>query len=318
MVAALIGGDKVIKLDAKMNYKNTMLKKKKSYMPYAYISPAMLVILALCIYPIVYTIFISFTNLNMYHWKNPSFINIQNYIKILGSLDSDFFAVVIRTTIWTAANMIIHVSLAVFLALLLNIENLKFRGLYRTLLILPWAVPGYISTLIWKGMYNYDFGAINLILTRLGFGAVDWLSQPTNAIIACTIVNVWLATPFMMVVSLGALQSIDKNYYEAAEIDGATVIQKFRYITVPLMKPALLPAIIITIFVTFKQFDVIYLLTRGMAGKTDLVITYAYSRAFLDYNYGYSAAFSVIIFILLLLLTSFRNKMVKSSEEVYE
>ena len=313
------------KVKKSFNMNNKFQKGKKLFSnngkikitPYLYVSPSTLLIMLLCIYPMVYTFILSFTNLNMYHWKNPSFIGLKNYINILGRLDSDFFAVVFRTIIWTILNMVIHVSLAVILALLLNIEKLKFRTIYRTILILPWAVPGYISTLIWKGMFNYDFGAINAILNKIGIESVNWLNDPVNAFIACIIVNVWLATPFMMIVCLGALQSIDKSFYEAAEIDGATGYQKFKYLTLPLMKPAMLPAIIITIFVTFKQFDVVYLLTRGLAGKTDLLITYAYNRAFTDYNYGYSAAFSVIIFILLLVLTRFRKKLIKSAEEVY-
>jgi arabinogalactan oligomer/maltooligosaccharide transport system permease protein len=253
----------------------------------------------------------------MYHWANPSFIGIDNFIKIFSSLDGGFIEVILRTIVWTALNMIIHVGLALVLALLLNMEKLRFKGFYRTMLILPWAVPGYISTLVWRGMFNYDFGAINQILKSIGLSGVEWLSNPRTAMIACIIVNVWLATPFMMIVCLGALQSIDRSYYEVAELDGASIFQNFRYITFPLMKPAVLPAIIITLFVTFKQFDVVYLLTRGMAGKTDLVITYAYNKAFTDYNYGYSAAFSFIIFVILLLITSFRRRMINSAEEVY-
>lgn len=292
-------------------------RKKIKVTPYLYIAPSTILILLLCIYPMVYTFILSFTNLNMYHWKNPSFIGVKNYISILGRLESDFLVVVFRTIIWTILNMVIHVSLALIMALLLNIEKLKFRGLYRTILILPWAVPGYISTLIWKGMFNYDFGAINAILNKIGITSVDWLNNPTHAFIACIIVNVWLATPFMMIICLGALQSIDKTFYESADIDGATAFQKFKFLTMPLIKPIMLPAVIITIFVTFKQFDVIYLLTRGLAGKTDLLITYAYNKAFNEYNYGYSAAFSVIIFILLLILTNFRKKIINSAEEVY-
>ncbi|WP_160674531.1 sugar ABC transporter permease [Clostridium sp. C8-1-8] len=294
-----------------------MNEKRRSFLPYLYLTPGMLIIVTLCIYPIIYTIVLSFTNLNMYHWANPSFIGIDNFIKIFSSLDGGFIEVILRTIVWTALNMIIHVGLALVLALLLNMEKLKFKGFYRTMLILPWAVPGYISTLVWRGMFNYDFGAINQILKSIGLNGVEWLSNPRTAMIACIIVNVWLATPFMMIVCLGALQSIDRSYYEVAELDGASIFQNFRYITFPLMKPAVLPAIIITLFVTFKQFDVVYLLTRGMAGKTDLVITYAYNKAFTDYNYGYSAAFSFIIFVILLLITSFRRRMIDSAEEVY-
>lgn len=292
-------------------------KNKDTITPYLFMSPSLILILLIAIYPIIYTFIISATDLNMNHWKNPSFTGLSNFIKILGSLDGEFFQVLLRTVLWTVINMVVHVALAIVLALVLNIEKLKFKGLYRMILILPWAVPGYISTLIWKGMYNYDFGAINIILKSIGLQPIDWLTKPLNAFAACSIVNVWLATPFMMVVILGALQSIDKSYYEAAILDGATAMQKFKYITFPLLKPAVMPAVVITMFVTFKQFDIVYLLTKGLAGKTDLVITYAYNKAFSDFNYGYSAALSVIIFLILILITSFRKKLMKGAEEVY-
>lgn len=290
---------------------------KKKLTPYLLMSPAMLIILIISVYPMFYTVIISFTNLNMNHWRDPSFIGLKNYIKILGSFDSEFFVVLLRTIVWTAMNMVIHVSLAVLLALLLNIKQLKGKAIYRVLLILPWAVPGYISTLVWKNMFNYDFGVINMILTSIGFQAVDWLTKPINAFIACTIVNVWLATPFMMVVTLGALQSIDESLYESATVDGATAFYQFKHITMPLLRPALMPAVIITLFVTFKQFDVIYLMTRGLGGKTDVLITYAYNKAFSEYNYGYSAALSVIIFVILLLTTMYRKRLLSKAEEVY-
>lgn len=293
------------------------MKDNKKLQPLLFLTPSMLFILVVSIYPIIYTLIISLTNLNMFHWKNPEFIGVKNYIKILGTFDGEFFVILIRTIVWTVVNMLIHVVLAGALALLLNIDKLKGRAIYRMILILPWAVPGYISTLIWKNMFNYDFGVINLILQKIGMSPIDWLNNPMNAMIACTIVNVWLATPFMMIVILGALQSIDKSYYEAATVDGATVFEQFKLITVPLIKPAVTPAIIITLFVTFKQFDVIYLMTKGLAGKTDVIITYAYNKAFLDYNYGYSAALSVIIFVLLLGCTAYRKKMIKGAEDTY-
>ena len=292
-------------------------RKDKKYLPYLYMSPAMIFITVVAIYPIIYTLGMSFTNVNMNHWKDPSFIGFKNYIKILGRLDGDFFIVLLRTIVWTSVNMLTQIVLAIGLALLVNIKNLAGKRIYRTLLILPWAVPGYISTLIWKNMFSYDFGVINMILADGGLKPVDWLTSPISAFVACTIVNVWLAVPFLMIVTLGALQSIDESLYESATVDGATAVQKFKYITLPLLKPSVTPAVIITLFVTFKQFDVIYLMTKGLGGKTDVLITYAYNKGFTDFNYGYSAALSITIFILLMLITSFRKKILDGAEEVY-
>lgn len=277
----------------------------------------MIFVLVVAIYPIIYTLGMSFTNVNMSHWKDPSFIGVKNYIKILGRVDGEFFAVLLRTVIWTAMNMFIQVVLAVGLALLVNIKDLAGKKVYRLLLILPWAIPGYISTLIWKNMFSYDFGVINMSLVNMGLKPVDWLISPISAFIACTVVNIWLAVPFLMIVTLGALQSIDESLYESATVDGATAIQKFKFITLPLLRPSVAPAVIITLFVTFKQFDVIYLMTKGLGGKTDVLITYAYNKGFVDFNYGYSAALSIMIFGLLILITSFRKKILDGAEEVY-
>lgn len=289
---------------------------RRKSVPYLYVSPALIGIGMIVVFPIIYCIYISFTNMNLYHWNNYEIIGFKNYGRVLGSIDSEFYMVLFRTILWTVINVFLQVALGMFLALLLNMKELKFKGLMRTLIIIPWAVPGYISSLVWRGMFNYDFGIINTMLTKIGLGRVEWLTTPTYGMIACIIVNVWLATPFMMLVCLGSLQSVDGSYYEAAEMDGATTIDKFFKITLPIIKPILLPPIIMTTFVTFKQFDIIYLMTRGLGGELDVVITYAYNKAFITKNYSFSAAFSVIIFMILLAFTFINMKAAKADEGV--
>lgn len=291
-----------------------MSNKKKS-MPYLYIAPSFIVILLIVVLPIFYCIYISFTNMNIYHWKSYQLVGLDSYIKVLKGLDGEFYMVLLRTIIWTVVNIVLEVAFGIFLAMLLNMKKLKFKGIMRTLLILPWAIPGYISSLIWKGMFNYDFGIVNAFLAKLGFPRIEWLTSPTYGMIACIIVNVWLATPFMMTVAIGALQSIDNSYYEAADMDGATEADKLFKITIPLIKPMLVAPIILTSFVTFKQFDIIYLMTRGLGGKLDVVITYAYNKAFTTKNYAYSSAFSVIIFLILLVFTLINMKASKTDGE---
>jgi arabinogalactan oligomer/maltooligosaccharide transport system permease protein len=251
----------------------------------------------------------------MYHWRNYEFIGLSSYTKVLKGLDSEFYMVLLRTIFWTVINLVLQVGFGIFLAMILNIKELKFKGIMRTLLILPWAIPAYISSLIWKGMFNFDFGIVNTIMVKLGMHKIEWLTSPTYGMIACIVVNVWLATPFMMTVCLGALQSIDSSYYEAAEIDGANTFDKFKSITLPLIRPMLIAPIILTTFLTFKQFDIIYLMTGGLGGKLDVVITYAYNKAFVTKNYSYSSAFSVIIFIILLVFTVINMKATSGKEE---
>lgn len=201
--------------------------------------------------------------------------------------------------------MVLQLVIAFVLASLLNIQNLRFRKLYKTLLMFPWAMPGYVSILLWKtGMFNTQFGLLNQWMEKLGLETVRWLSSDVSAFICCTAVNLWLALPFMIMIMDGAMQSIDKSYFESALLDGAGWVQRTRYITVPAIRPIIAPAVIITIFTTFKQFDVIYLLTQQAGAKTGAhvhtILTYAYENAFISNNYGYSSAISIIIFALLI------------------
>ena len=292
-------------------------KWKQTPLAYLYVSPALLIMLGLVVWPIIYTFIISFTNLSLFHWENYEFVGFRNYGKVLGNINGDFYVILLRTVLWTLFNVIIQLVVAMILALVLNMKNLKCKVVYRTLLILPWAIPTYISGLIWKGMFNRDFGAINLLLESMGMQKVAWLSTPLMGLISSGIANVWLAIPFMMIVCLGALQSIVPSLDEAAEIDGSSKWNSYWNITLPLMKPALLPAIILTTFVTFKQFDLVYLMTKGMNGQTDLVITYVYNKAFVSNNYSYASAFSVVVFAILLLLVIWTQKWLMKMEEVY-
>jgi arabinogalactan oligomer/maltooligosaccharide transport system permease protein len=155
--------------------------------------------------------------------------------------------------------------------------------------------------LVWKGMFNYRYGAVNLLLRKIGIPGIAWLSQANTGFSAALIVNIWLGIPFMMMIALGGLQSIDPNFYEAAEIDGASNWQQIKHITLPLLKPVMLPAVILGVVWTFNNLRVIYLLTQNtLTNKIDILVTHVYRSAFEFYRYGYAAAFSLIIFVILL------------------
>lgn len=166
-------------------------------------------------------------------------------------------------------------------------------------------MPGYVSILLWKtGVFNSEFGLLNQLMEALGQQTMRWLSTNVSAFICCTVVNLWLALPFMIMIMDGALQSIDASYYESALLDGASWLARTWCITIPSIKPIIAPAVIITVFTTFKQFDVVYLLTQQMGARTGsdfhTILTYAYENAFVTNNYGYSSAISIIIFLLML------------------
>ena len=284
-------------------------RKRDTLISYAWSSPSLILIALMVVFPILYTGYISLTNMNVYHWFDFTIIGLENYIRALFVFDSGFLSALFATIIWTAVNMVLQLVIAFVLVSLLNIQKLKLRKLYKTLLMFPWAMPGYVSILLWKtGMFNTQFGLLNQWMEKLGQEPVRWLSNDVSAFICCTVVNLWLALPFMIMIMDGAMQSIDRSYFESAILDGATWLDRTRYITIPAITPIISPAVIITVFTTFKQFDVVYLLTQQAGAKTGsgfhTILTYAYENAFITNNYGYSSAISIIIFILLLIFSA--------------
>ena len=281
---------------------------KDTLKSYAWSAPSLMLIALMVVFPILYTGYISLTNMNVYHWFDFTIVGLANYARALFVFDSGFLSALLATVLWTAVNMVLQLVIAFALANLLNIKKLRLRKLYKTILMFPWAMPGYVGILLWKtGMFNTQFGLLNQWMEKLGLAAVRWLSSDVSAFISCTVVNLWLALPFMIMIMDGALQSIDRSYYESARLDGAGALARARYITIPAMRPIIAPAVIITVFTTFKQFDVVYLLTQQAGAKTGsgfhTILTYAYENAFITNNYGYSSAISVIIFVLLIVFS---------------
>lgn len=294
-------------------------QRKETLSAYIWSTPSLIIILLIVIFPIIYTGYISLTNMNVYHWNNYELIGLENYKDALLVFDNGFIAAFGVTFLWTIVNMVLQLIIAFIMASLLNIKRLRLRNVYKTLLIFPWAMPGYVSILLWKtGMYNSQFGLLNQWLQKLGLEPVRWLNSNVMAFISCTVVNLWLALPFMITIIDGALQSLDKSYYESALLDGATWLERTCYITIPMIKPIIAPSVIITTFTTFKQFDVIYLLTQQVGSKTGAnvhtILTYAYEKAFITNNYGYSSAVSMIIFVVLIAFSSISNMKSKAQE----
>ncbi|TLY29049.1 MAG: sugar ABC transporter permease [Ignavibacteria bacterium] len=221
-----------------------MTRARRNIFVFAFVAPAFLILLGVVFYPFIYNVVISFSNMNLRHIKDWHLSGMTQYVKVFTEpTEPSFYNVFLKTIIWTVSNVFFHVVIGVFLALLLN-QKIRGRSVYRTLLILPWAIPQYIVALTWRGMFNYEYGSINLIITKyLHLPAVEWLKSPTEAFLACILTNVWLGFPFMMVVALGALQSIPHELYEAAAIDGASWFDRLRKITLPLIRPVMIPAV---------------------------------------------------------------------------
>lgn len=289
------------------------MKYRNRVKPWLYALPAMVLILIVIVFPICYTGYISLTNMNLYHWNDYKVIGFGNYARALFKFDSGFLEALLTTIIWTLLNMVIQIVAGFFIALGLNTKGLKAKRVYKTLLMVPWAMPAYISILLWRvGMFNTEFGILNKFLKLLGFAKVDFLADNGMAFLSCMVLNLWMALPFMISTIDGALQSVDQNLYESATLDGAGFWTKVRYITVPSIKPIVAPAAVMTTFITFKQFDIIYLLTQqkgGMTGATlNTVITYAHQNAFVSNNYGLSSAVSMLLFVVIILFSFLTNR----------
>jgi arabinogalactan oligomer/maltooligosaccharide transport system permease protein len=288
----------------------------------------------LVFFPFLYGIAISFTDQNIYNTSKPLteiWVGLRNYVDIIGDFSIakrtasgtlvfnylNFYWTFLFTVVWTICNVTFGVTMGLLLALALNTKRLALRPVYRVLLILPWAVPNYITALIWKGMFHQQFGVINQMIQIFGGNPVSWFEKPFTSFVTVLTTNGWLSFPFMMVISLGALQSIPAEIYEAARVDGASRWQQFRAITLPSLKPALIPAIILSVVWTFNMFNIIYLVSQGEpASSTEILITQAYKFAFEKYRYGYAAAYSTVIFAILLVYGSIQNRVTRATEAI--
>lgn len=300
---------------------------------YLYVTPAMLGMLVLVFFPFLYGITLSFTGQTIFNTNLPLsdlWVGVQNYVDIIGDTAvakhtaagwvinyQNFYWTLFITVCWTVSNVAIGVFLGMVLALALNTPGLRFKAVYRVLLILPWAIPNYITALIWKALFHQQFGAINQAIQMFGGEPVKWFDGVFTSFLTGLATNGWLSFPFMMVVILGGLQSISADMYEAATVEGASRSQQFWRITLPLLKPTLVPAVVLSVVWTFNMFNVIYLVSGGEpAGANEILITKAYKIAFEEYRYAYSAAYSVVIFLILLVYGVFQTRMTRATEAV--
>ncbi len=241
------------------------------------------------------------------------YVGLGNFFEILtargGPLlrSGSFYMVLLVTVVWTVVNVFFHLGIGLAVGLLLSRPLLKMRAIYRVLLIIPWAVPNYVTALAWKGMFHRQFGAVTGVIHAINdtFGAslepISWFAQFSTAFTANVATNVWLGFPFMMVVTIGALTGVPKDVLEAAEVDGASRWQRLTRVTLPIIRPTLMPAVTLGAIWTFNMFNVVFLVSGGDPdGTTDILVSEAYRWAFTrEAQYGYAAAYAVLIFLLL-------------------
>ena len=301
-------------------------KRGQKLAAYGFLSPAIISLAVLSFLPVLYTIYIAFTNFDATHFLSHQFVGFQNFIALFNPSDP-LFSVFWPTMEWTFIFAIVATMANYFVGLLLAVilsnPHMHESAVYRSLLIIPWAVPGLISLLAWQGLLNQNYGQINGLLHFFGIAAVNWLGVPFWARVSVLMVNLWAGFPFMMTVTLGALQAIPPELPQAAAIDGASKVQQFRYITMPQVWKLSLPLVIPSFAGNFNNFNAVYLLTGGgpprptneFVGYTDILASAAYKMTLTFNLYDWAAAISVILFVIVGCLSYINMRYTKAFEE---
>lgn len=285
---------------------------------YILIAPAVIAIILLSVYPLLQGIGISFLNYDMTKANSAAFgtfAGLKNYQVIFSN--SKYQNAVANSVVWTLVNIVAQLVLSMVIALVLN-EKLRGRGIFRTIALLPWAIPAAISALTFSALYDTKIGIFNVILIKLGIldEGFSFLGNIQTAMPAVILANVWKSTPFLMIFILAALQGVSYDMYESASIDGAGKLKRFLYVTLPNIKEPMAVAVILNVISIFNNFNAIWLLTQGgPLDSTEIMYTYAYRQAFVNHKFGYAAATSVVIFIVIAILTVIYVKMIASDRK---
>jgi arabinogalactan oligomer / maltooligosaccharide transport system permease protein len=285
--------------------------KARLAVPLMLIAPAVVGLGILVVYPLVWELNLSFTNMSLRNFRDPGFpvgltqdmfIGLDNYINVFTRpvlQQATFYQLLWQTIVWTVLNVSLHVAGGLALALLLH-RQMRGKGWYRALIVLPWAVPQIVALAVWRTEYHSEFGMVNQLLRLVGVNGPSWLTDPFWNFSAMVITNVWLGIPFMMVILLGGLQSIPHDLYEAAEIDGASSRQSFRHITLPMIRPVMVPAVILGTVWTFNNFNVPFIINQNQLQTSDILVTGLFRAAFEFNRYGFAAAYAFVVFAILL------------------
>ena len=268
---------------------------------WALVLPAVGTILLIALFPLAWTVWESLHlhDLRM-PWLGRPFIGLDNYLEALG--DQRFREALVHTLAFTVASVTLELTLGCVLALAMN-RTFRGRGLVRAAILVPWAIPTVVAALIWRFMFDGDSGIVNTALASLGVDPPVWFVDRLAAWVPVVLGDVWKETPFVALLLLAGLQGIDASLYEAARIDGASAWRQFRHITLPLLKPALLVALIFRTRDAFRVFDLVYVMTGGGPGTaTEPIALYTFTSLLQNLRFGYGSALSVLVFLVAFLL----------------
>ncbi|MFW6182734.1 MAG: carbohydrate ABC transporter permease [Chloroflexota bacterium] len=291
---------------------------KKNWTGYLLIAPAFLLLGAVIVYPVGRALWMSLHEIVL---TNPGgdtpFIGIQNYVEIIQK--PYFWNSIENTVVWTLSNLVVQIILGTGVAVLLN-QRFPLRALVRGVVLIPWITPSVVAALTWRWMYDAEFGIINAVLMRLGLleQTIAWLGNTNTAMWAVIVESIWKGTPFVTVMILAVLQAVPDELYDAAKVDGADGIKRFRYVTLPLILPTIIIAATLTTIYTFNNFNAIWLLTGGGPLRaTETLTILVYREAFQQFNLGTSTAAGMIVFfILFVAVVLFGRYYIKAQTEV--
>ncbi|WP_016952055.1 carbohydrate ABC transporter permease [Anabaena sp. PCC 7108] len=289
------------------------ISSRKQRTAWIFLLPALLLLLLVFGYPIVRAFCLSFFTQNLGTKLEPVFSGFSNYVRMAG--DGRFWESFRTTTVFTLSTVFLELLLGLSISLVLN-KQFFGRSAVRTIAILPWALPTALIGLAWAWIFNDQFGVVNDILLRVGWieTGINWLGEPTLAMIAVIVADVWKTTPFISILLLAGLQSISPDLYEAHGIDGATPWQSFYQITLPLLMPQILIAMLFRFAQAFGIFDLIAVMTGGgPGGSTEVVSLYIYSTVMRYLDFGYGAALVVVTFLLLIAVVAITSFLLNKS-----
>ncbi|HEY3135609.1 MAG TPA: sugar ABC transporter permease [Blastocatellia bacterium] len=295
---------------AKRDDRNSIRRRRETSLPYLLIAPTVAVLVALSIYPLFYAVKVSLQTGSggAARWSLANFARLAT--------DSFFLSALAHTFIYAVAALTFEFLLGLGLAVLLD-KPLRGRSLFRGALLIPMMLPPVVVGVVWRLMLNPDFGAINGTLKGVGVNteALTWTASPMLAFASVIAVDIWQWTPFMFLVLLAGLQAIPQEPYEAALIDGSSAWQTFLHVTLPLLKPAILIALLLRTMDLLRVFDQIFILTQGGPGfATETVSLYIYRTAFRFFDFGYAAAMSFVLLVLTNLVSVSYIRMLQKQE----
>lgn len=293
--------------------KNIAVKKKYKKGDFLsallFLSPTLVIFTAFILFPVFFSFYLSFHSWNMFS-GDTTFVGLENYSRMIQ--DAEFWQVLGNTAVYTFGTIPINMALSLWVAYLLN-KKLKGKKFLRTAFFAPVIISPVAAAVIWRWMYDPNFGLVNYLISFLGIGSINWLNEPTAAMFALIIMGVWKTFGINMILFSAGLQGIPDNYYEAAELDGAGKWAKFYHITIPMLAPTTFFIMIMSMISSFQVFDIVYVLTSGgPMGSTKVLVFYVYEYAFKFFEMGYASAISYFLFAVLFILTMLQVKYMKS------